>query len=87
MIYSAYKLNKQVTIYSLDILFSQFGNQSVVSCLVLCCFLTWIQISQEAGKMVWYSHLFKNFPLFVVMHTVKGFGIPNNSEVDFFLIL
>ena len=38
-----------------------------------CCFLTWIQISQEAGKVVWYSHLSKNFPQFVVIHTVKGF--------------
>ena len=38
-----------------------------------CCFLTCIQISQEAGQVVWYSHLFKNFPQFVVIHTVKGF--------------
>ena len=38
-----------------------------------CCFLTWIQIFQEAGQVVWYSHLFKNFPQFVVIYTVKGF--------------
>ena len=44
-----------------------------------------MQISQESGKMVWYSHLVKNFPLFVVIHTIKGFGIANNSEVDDFL--
>ena len=50
-----------------------------------CCFLTCIQISQEAGKMAWYSHLFKNFSLFVVIHTVKGFGIVNETEVDAFL--
>ena len=50
-----------------------------------CCFLTWIQISQEAGKVVWYSHLFKNFPLFVVIHTVKGYGVANKAEVDIFL--
>ena len=50
-----------------------------------CCFLTWIQISQEAGKVVWYSHLFKNFPQFVVIHTVKGFGVVNKAEVDIFL--
>ena len=50
-----------------------------------CCFLTYIQISQEAGKVVWYSHLFKNFPQFVVIHTVKGFGIVNKAEVDVFL--
>ena len=52
-----------------------------------CCFLTCIQISQEAGQVVWYSHLFKNFPEFVVIHTVKGFGIVNEAEVDVFLEL
>ena len=52
-----------------------------------CCFLTCIQISQEAGQVVWYSHLFKNFPWFVVIHTVKGFGIVNKAEVDVFLEL
>ena len=50
-----------------------------------CCFLTCIQVSQEAGKVVWYSHLLKNFPQFVVMHTVKGFSIVNEAEVDVFL--
>ena len=50
-----------------------------------CCFLTCIQISQEAGKVIWYSHLFKNFPQFVVIHTVKGFGVVNKAEVDVFL--
>ena len=50
-----------------------------------CYFLTCVQISQEAGKVVWYSHLFKNFPQFVVIHTVKGFGIGNKAEVDDFL--
>ena len=52
-----------------------------------CCFLTRIQISQEAGQVVWYSHLFKNFPQFVVIHTVKGFGIVNKAEVDISLEL
>ena len=47
-----------------------------------CCILTCIQISQEAGQMVWDSHLFKNFPPFVVIH--KGFGIVNEAEVDVF---
>ena len=47
-----------------------------------CCFLTCIQISQEAGKVVWYSHLFKSFPQFVVIHPVKGFSIVNEAEVD-----
>jgi len=50
-----------------------------------CCFLTCIQISQEAGQLVWYSHLFQNFPQFVVIHTVKGFSIVNEAEVDVFL--
>ena len=46
-----------------------------------CCFLTCIQVSQEAGQVVWYSHLFQNFPQFVVIHTVKGFGIVSKAEV------
>ena len=46
-----------------------------------------LQISQEAGEVVWYSHLFQNFPQFVVIHTVKGFGIVNKAEVDVFLEL
>ena len=50
-----------------------------------CCFLTCIQVPQEAGKVVWYSHLFKNFPQFVVINTVKGFDIVNKAEVDIFL--
>ena len=49
-----------------------------------CYFLTCIQISQEAGQVVWYSHLIQNFPQFVVIHTVKGFGIVNKTEVDIF---
>ena len=52
-----------------------------------CCFLTCIQASQEAGQEVWYSHLFQNFPQFVVIHTVKGFGIVNKAEIDIFLEL
>ena len=52
-----------------------------------CCFLTCIQISQEAGQVVWYSHLFKNFPQFVVIHTVKSFGILSKAEIDVFLEL
>ena len=52
-----------------------------------CCFLTCIQISQEAGQVVWYSLLLKNFPPFVVIHTVKSFGIVNKAEVDVFLEL
>ena len=52
-----------------------------------CCFFTCIQISQEASQVICYSHLFKNFPQFVVIHTVKGFSVVNMVEVDVFLEL
>ena len=52
-----------------------------------CCFLTSMQISQETGTAVWYSHLLKNFPQFAVINTVKGFGIVNKAKVDVFLEL
>ena len=45
------------------------------------CFLTYIQISQEAGQVVWYFHLLKSFSQFFVIHTVKGFGIVNKADV------
>ena len=47
-----------------------------------CCFLTFIWASQEAGQVVWYAHLFQNFPQFIVIHRVKGFGIGNKAEID-----
>ena len=56
-------------------------------CSSNCCFLTCLQISQEAGQVVWYSHLFQNFPQFIVIHTVKGCGIVNKAEIDVFLEL
>ena len=52
-----------------------------------CCFLTCIQISEEADQVVWYSHLFQNFPQFIVIHTVKAFGIVKRAEIDVFLEL
>ena len=52
-----------------------------------CCFLTCIYVSQEAGQVVWYSHLFQNFAQFIVIHTVKGFGIVNKAELYAFLEL
>ena len=67
-----------------------FPNLEPVCCSMSisnCCFLTCIQISQEAGQGVWYSYPFKNFPHFIVIHTVKGFGIVNKAEVDVFLEL
>ena len=52
-----------------------------------CYFLTCIQISQETGQVVWYFHLLKNFPQFVVIHIAKDFGIINKEEIDVFLEL
>ena len=74
-----------VTIYSLDILLSQFGTNLLFKSGSDSCFLTCIQISQETGKVVWYSHLFKDFPQFVVIHTVKGFSVVNEGEIGVFL--
>ena len=87
MIYSAYKLNKQGDNIVLTYF---FPNLEPVHCSMSgsnCCFLTCIQISQEAGKVVWSSHLLKNFPQFVVIHTVKDFSVVNEKEVDVFLEL
>ena len=52
-----------------------------------CCFLTCIQVSEEAVQLVWYSHLSQNFPQFIVIHTVKGFGLVNKAKIDVFLEL
>ena len=65
-----------------------FTNLEPVHCSMSgsnCCFLNCVQISQEVGKVVWYFHLFKNFPQFAVIHTVKGFNVVNDAEVDVFL--
>ena len=66
-----------------------FPNLELFCCSTsgFCCFLTCIQIPQEAGKVLQYSNLFKNFPQFVVIHTVKGFATVNKAEVDVFLEL
>ena len=69
-----------MTIYIPDVSFPSFEPVHFSMSGSNCCLLTCIQISQEAGKVVWYSHLFKNFP-FVVIHTVKGFNIANEAEV------
>ena len=74
-----------MTIYSLDVLLFLFGTSllfPVWFSLLLLDLQT--EISQEAGKVVWYSHLFQNFPQFTVIHTVKGFGIVNKAEIDVF---
>ena len=76
----------RVTVYSLDVFLYQFWNSPLFHVQV-CCFLTCIQISQEAGKVIWYSHLLKNFPQLVVIYIVKGFGVVNKAEIDVFLEL
>ena len=65
-----------------------FPNLEPVHCSMsfsMYCFLTCIQIAQEAGKVVCYSHRLKNFPQLVLTHNVKGFDIVNKAEVDVFL--
>ena len=66
---------------------SSFPDLEPVCCYMSssnCYFLTCLQISQEVGKVVWYSHLFKNFQQFVVIYTIKVFSAINETEVDFF---
>ena len=75
----------RVTIYSLEVLLFYLEPVSCSMSSSNCCFLTCIQVSQEAGQVVWYSHLLKNFPQFVVIYTGKGFGIVNKAEVNVFL--
>ena len=70
--------------HSLVVLLSWFWTSQL---LHVCCFLTCIQVSQETGKVVWYSHLLKNFPQFVVIHIVKDFSVVKETEVDVFLEL
>ena len=74
-----------VTIYSFDVYLSQFGT-SLLLHVWFCCFLTCIQISQEAGKVVWYSHLFKNFPVCCDPYSQR-LSIVNEAEVDVLLEL
>ena len=67
-----------------------FPNLAPVCCSMSCsncCFLTYIQFSQEASQVVWYSHHLKKVPQFVVIHTVKGFDVVNKAEIDDFLEL
>ena len=87
MMYSAYKLNKQGDNTQPWCTPFPIWNQSCSMSSSNCWFLTCIQISQEAGQVVWYSHLLKNFPQFVVIHTVKGIGLVNKAEIDVFLEL
>ena len=87
MMYSAYKLNKQGdNIQPWQTPFP-IWNQCCSMSSSNCCFLTCIQISQEADQVVWYYQFLKNFPQFIVIHTVKGFGIVNKAKIDVFLEL
>ena len=77
---------KQVGWQYADLMYS-LPNLEPVHCSMSstnCCFLTYIQVSQETSKVVWYSHLLKSFPQFVVIHTVKDFCVVNEAEVDVF---
>ena len=76
-----------MTICSHLVLLPQIETISCSMSIFNCCFLTCIQVSQETDRVVWYSHHFKNFPQFVVIHTTKGFSIVNEAEVDVFLEL
>ena len=82
---SAYRLNKR---WQQTALSYSFLNPEPISCSIEgshCCILSRIQVAQETGKMFWYSHLFKSFPQFIMTHTVKGFSIVNEAEVEVFL--
>ena len=78
------------SVYNYTALMYSFSYLEPVCCSMSssnCCFLTCIQVSQEAGQVIWNFHFFQNFPQFVVIHTVKGFGVVNKAEVDIFLEL
>ena len=88
MMYSAYKLNKEDdSIHAFTYSFSYLEPACFSMSGSNCCFLTCIQVSQEASQVVWYSHLFQNFPQFIVIHTVEGFHVVNKAEIYVFLEL
>ena len=69
---------------------NSFSNLEPVCCSMSssnCFFLTCVQVSQEAGQVIWYAHLSQNFPQFIGIHTVEGFGVVNKAEIDVFLEL
>ena len=87
MMYSAYKLNKQGDNIQPKCSFPYLKPVCCSMSSSICCFLTCIKISQEAGQVVWYSHVFQNLSQFVEIRTVKGFGIVNKAKADVFLEL
>ena len=76
-----------MTLYSLSYSFPNFEPVHFSTTNSNSYFVTCIEVSQQTGEVVWYSHLFKNFPQFVVIHTVKGFGVVIKVEVYAFLKL
>ena len=82
MMYLAYKFISRVQYIALTYSFPHLEPVCFSMSSSNCCFLTCVQISQEACQVVWYSHFLKNFPQFVVIHTVKGFVVVNEAEVD-----
>ena len=81
MMYSAYKLTMQDATTALTYSFSSLEPVHCYMSGSNYCFLTCIQISQDAGQVILYSQLLKNFPQFVMIYTVKGFGIVNEGDV------
>ena len=79
MTYSAYKLNKQGDDIQAWCTAFPIWKQSVVA--------SWPAYRKRQVKVVWYSYLFQNFPQFIVIHTVKGFGVVYKAEIDVFLEL
>ena len=86
---AAYKLNKQGD--SIQPWHTPFPiwNQSVVPCpvLTIASWPAYRFLKRQVRQVVWYSHLFQNFPQLIVIHTVKGFGIVNKAEIHIFLVL
>ena len=87
MMYSAYKLYKQHDSLYYLVLFSHFWTSLMFPSSSHCCWLIHIQVSLEIGKAIQYSDILKNFPQFVVIHTVKGFTIVNESGKKKFFFL
>ena len=86
MMCSAYRLNKQGD--NRQSYCTLFSNLEPISCSIQGsngCFLTHIQFSQQTGKMARYSHVFKSFPQFIMIHTVKGFSVVKEAGIDVFL--
>ena len=76
-----------MTIYSLDVLLSWFGTSLLFHMWFYLLFLDLYTVFSGRGLVVWYSHLFQNFPQFIGIYTVKGFGIVNKAEIDVLLEL